>query len=417
MTLGRNFWIYRAGRFTHEFFAHSLMYAISVWVILNNDNAEFSLAIFLMVSLLIEQVGALLFSPYADRFCKRKIMLFSDVISFFPLLLMAYLSALDELSITALMIGFWMFSMFRSLFISASSAILPELVEKQYLVKAQASIQGLQGVLMVLSGLAGGILAHYLALSLLFLLCSFGIFCSLISVFLIRPNREHKTIKASGKGSWIGEFSDGVRYFRKYRMFWGLVSFLALINLVFGSIFYLSEVLVVRDLGLSAKHIGYVVSTFAIGTIVGSIIYSVFVEQLKRWSIIVGAFFTIGLVFMLPSLHQEYWLVLTCFFLAGLLTIFINAPLFGQISAAIEPAYRSRCINLVLFFVGIIQPLGIALSAFLLKHFSVHNVMFLYGVWFVVVSIPIINNAIFVKFISKSEKRVNRWLNLVYSRR
>lgn len=418
-SLGRSFWLYLGGRFVHSFCYLALLFGVSVWVIHSGENGASRAAFFTASSLVITLVFPPLFAPISDRFCRRKIMLISDVVSVFPVLILMLVAYFDRLTFWILCLVFWFYSCVRSLFDSSSNSILPQLVSVEKMGKAQVSLQASGSVLSVMSGLLGAYIASMVPLWQLFALCVIGIMGSIVSVYFIQvraiqsdENKARETVGAVK--TWLADLIGGWLYVREVKVLWRLMWILAGINFVVGPFTYLVEVYVLRDMGLTAKELGHAVLFSAIGVLISTYIYRRHEMNFRSWRYIVTGLVLLGPVLIVTGMINNYIAVMFACLLKSLLVTLVNVPLHVQITLSIKENFRSRVLNLLGTISGISIPISLMIYGWLLERVDVADVLILVGALILFFAPMLWLNTYMYRFMRISGARISRWCNLVY---
>lgn len=337
----------------------------------------------------VEMLPYLLLGPYAgalaDRVDRRKIMLWSDLVSGGLLVAMAGLTFVaNGPPIWALFLFGFLLTTARVFFNPAKNASVPNLVPEEKLMAANsiavASDQSLWLISIafstaVLTGLYDlDRMLFYLAFMGLNALSFFGSAAYILKLPAIVAVRE-------GTAGAIADIVEGLRYVRTRRFI--LLTLIAQVGITLSISPFFVVYLASNEkwFGGSPQALGMIEVSFMLGMILVSL------AVMRRRIVRVGWAYSLGLglggfFVAVMALFPMLWLFCFWNFLAGVAIGFVDLPTQTYTQATTPDAYRGRVMALKNLLMMGLQPVGMALGGVLLKAFGIVPMYFLIGTGF-----------------------------------
>jgi hypothetical protein len=248
-----------------------IFYVALAWQAYDLSGAASALSLVLTAMFGARLLFLLVGGAIADRFDRRRVMISADLIRAACLAVVAVLGAMDTLALWHLAVAVAVFSIGDALFLPASRALLPSLVGRDDLGRANALLSASRPITSrVVGPLLGGVAIGIGGAASGFALDSASF---VLSALLLAFLRTRAVPEGHEEGaSLFGEIVEGLRFVRGER--WLAVSLLAA---AVGLLFYLGPVsvllprLIKIDMGGSAVDYGIVLTAGGIGGIAGSL--------------------------------------------------------------------------------------------------------------------------------------------------
>ena len=267
---------------------------------------------------------ALIAGALADRLDRLRTMRHVNLLRFAVIGLMAALALLDLLSLPALYIAAFVLGIGETLFDTAAQSIMPSLVGREQLSKANGRLYAaelsmnqfigppLGGLLVSLSvplALAGSALCYVFAAGGLMLI-----------VGDFRPARTGPPTRIHT------EVLEGLRYLARHRLLRTLAGMVGLMNLATSAVFAIFALYAVAPgpMGLSEAGFGLLLTTFAVGSVIGSVLVERIERRFGRASVLTLGVLGAGLPLFVPALTTEPTLVGAAFAVMGLTLMLWN---------------------------------------------------------------------------------------------
>jgi DHA3 family macrolide efflux protein-like MFS transporter len=346
--LNRNFLLLLQARSVSNLGQQASHIAIIYWVMQATGSATQ-----MGVVAMLGSIPALLAAPIggflADRYSRKWIMIGNDLFRAVILVVLPFL-LWSEVDVTWIMIYVYLatFAMAASgsIFMPAVGAILPQLVPKQTLTRANSLTQGSSALTSLLGQGLGGVLFRVLGPALLFLMDAFTYLLSAISILFIgepaRATRE-VPVERTIADAFVRDTKEGIGYcwqqvgLRKILLAALVVNFFAAPTIV------LLPLLVDRTYGLAADWYGYFVALMVLGNIAGMLLTGTLnLTRKKRWAWATGGFTVGGIAFLAIGFAPPLPVTAGLFFTLGAGTSVLNVLLISKVQASVAADILGR---------------------------------------------------------------------------
>jgi 1-acyl-sn-glycerol-3-phosphate acyltransferase len=240
----------------------------------------------------------------ADRLPRRGLMVAADLIRCVIMLLFVYLMVFTS-SWGALgpFLPLVLVGVFAAVFAPAREAMLPSLIARDQLVRANGLMAGLGIIAAMIAAVISGYLADHYSPKVSFRFDAATFFASAMLLTFLRPPRLHAMGAEHGSlGAAVGDVVDGFRYVRQHRR---AIELLAIAGLFWfcGSLVRCAMPAIVRDVYEgSYRHIGTFQAFLGVGFILGAIIVGILGDALRSEIAITWGLFGISVAILLFAL-------------------------------------------------------------------------------------------------------------------
>lgn len=384
----RNLWV---GQVISQF-GDQMYGLVFLWLVLEVTNSPTAVGI----------VGAFSAAPYvffslyagtlADRIDRRLLLLWSDILSAILIFLFAVILAFDPKPHlwTICAFGFALGSA-NVIAAPARAAIIPRLVPVDRLQDAMAMNSMSQGAMPLLGSLlSAAILTPLFKLSSLFAyLLTFGIngLTFLISALFMRALPRVVALREDGQKNMWQDTKDGIRYLFSHPILLPSVFVSIGISLCISPFMPAYVVVAQQQYNGSPGLLGLLETGFFAGIVIGSLLAMRF--KTKRPGIAFAFWFAICALPIVPMgyiayLGTSYWVKIGVFwllnFISGIAMPLGQIPLQTLIQSQTEDAFRGRVNSALGMVIGIVWPLGTALSGYLISILGLPNLFVLMGI-------------------------------------
>lgn len=264
----RDFALLTTGR-TISLLGDGFFFVALAWQVydISNDPAALSIV---GVSLTLPLVlFVLVGGVFADRYDRRKLMIWADVIRAIAIGVIGILSITGAIELWHLIVLIAFVGLGDAFFNPASSAIIPDVVPEQDLAQANSLLATMRPLMINLLGPAlAGLTVAFVGTGAAFLVdaASFGV--SALAVAAMRPLPRHTEVVEHGLRQTIGQVADGLRYVRSKPWIWAtLVSAMLSLLVFLGPVQVLVPYLVRNQLQLGADSLGLIFAAGGVGGI------------------------------------------------------------------------------------------------------------------------------------------------------
>lgn len=324
-------------------------------------------------------VFVLVAGALADRLDRRATMRNVQVFRAGIVGAMAVLAVTGTLSLPVLYVAAFVLGVVETLFDTAAQSILPSLVDRDQLAKANGRLYAVElvanafvgpplgGVLMAVSvGLALGGSALGYALAAVALLLVTGSF---------RPERGGAPTRITA------DIAEGLRYLVRHRLLRTLAIMVGVMNLASAAtqaIFVLYAV-APGPLGLSEPLFGVLLTSFAIGSLAGSLLADRVERRIGRQAVLLIAIVASAVSLAVPGMTTNPFLVGASFAIAGVFLVMWNVITVSLRQRIVPDALLGRVNSAYRLFAWGTQPLGALLGGVIGQVFGLPAVFLLAG--------------------------------------
>jgi DHA3 family macrolide efflux protein-like MFS transporter len=350
------------------------------WYLAKETGSATILATAMMVNFIPPVVLGPFIGPFIDRWNRKKIMIFGDLVTMLltlALVVLFYTNTIQIWHIYVVMFGRSVSGVFQG---PALSASIPMIVPEKHLVRANGLNMTLNGIINIIGPPSGAFLMEALpihwVLSVDIITAVIAVGC-LLPLTIPQPPRTTLTIKFNV----IGDMVQGFRYIASWRGLLFLIILGSMLNFFAGPVNALLPLFVTNHLGGDVLKLGWLQTAFGVGVIAGGLILSVWGGFKRRiltcfmgliiWSI---AIFTFG--FTTESL---FFMGLALVLFAGLGITMNNAPVGAILQATVARDIQGRVFTLVNSIATAMVPLGLAIAGPVADAIGVRTMWYISG--------------------------------------
>ncbi|WP_264448776.1 MFS transporter [Bacillus cereus] len=301
----------------------------------------------------------LFLSPFiggiVDRFSKKKIMIFTDILR--GIIVLTYLLAIYKIEI--IFISNICLSVLSCLFEPAKQSTLKNIVNQNHLVTANSLSSTINGFMSIMGASLGGIIAQALSIEVAFLMNSLSYF---ISAFIIHRMKIPSRNTFSTKKAFFTDIKDGYTYIMQQKIILTLI----LVGISWGIIGGAYQLLLtIYAERIFHSNIGILYTVQGAGLMIGSLLVNLYIskneEKMKRafgWAYLLQGIFFLG--FILSNQLIIGIITLLCMRIAGgiivpldttLLQTYTHENMMGKVFSFHYSIYGSL-IQLSMFITG-----------------------------------------------------------------
>ncbi len=323
---------------------------------------------------------AILVSPFAgslaDRKNRVKIMVLADIIQAICTIILAFLAYYGKLNLFSLMFFSAIMSASYAYFMPASMAIIPQIVSKENLVRANSFIQMTSSFSVVIGPIIGVGLIAAIGVPMAFLGNSVSFFLS--AVFLTRIKTKQIEITAK-KLSFFDTIKDGFKTIKEYPIASKLLDKTAVINFFFAAITIVIPIFAGKIYRMDSKGIGFMMSSYGVGMFVSSIIFGTKKFKANPKNLIVFSIVGVGLMFILFGEIHNFYVSLFSLFSIGFLLNVANINILALYQSKLPENVLGRVMSFISAISFSLTPLSYAVTGILIDILGVSTVLLISG--------------------------------------
>lgn len=405
MKYKRNLLLYMFGRFISYTGTGIQQVALPLYI-LDVTHSGIMMGIFSAVNLVPNIIALPFAGILGDRKSRKNIMMASDYVRGIFVLLLGYLAMNGSLNIVFLFTLQVFISIMDSIFNASSTAILPELVEEDELMKGIAARGGVDAVSMIIGPSIGGIIYGVFGIKTVFCLNGITFIISGICCTLIAYANKDRNLGILTFKSFFTENSDVFYFIKKNRALLQLFSLALVTNFLVAPLFDIVLPYVVKKgIGFSSQQYGYLISFFTFGILLGNILMGTCLVKFSRKLIMKNSLvFQAIILFMFPAAvfpitvnylgghsMELFMLLAGIMFLGGFFNSGLNTPLNTNLQEMVPNRMRSRFFSVLGIFGQGAIPLGSLIYGILLDRFHYFCILM------VAMSVVFIITLVFIK--------------------
>lgn len=280
-------------------------YAIALaWWILQKTNSPSIMGLFLLVSTLPSILIGFFAGALADRWMRRTILIITDIIRGSLVMVISFLAMNNILEVWHVFAISFLLSAAAAFYDPAVQAIIPEIVEKESLTRANAMSQMVGGICTVAGPLLGAMAVSMFGITWVFLANGISYFLSAILACFIVMNRVYRDFKE--KKYILKDIREGIEFLKSQKQVTLIMKIIAIAHFFLGSLMVSLPFLAKSLDGDGVKNLGYLEMMIGAGLIAGSI----FIGTRKKSSVterkLISFILIVGICFAVLSMTQYF---------------------------------------------------------------------------------------------------------------
>lgn len=313
-----------------------------------------------------------------DRFDKKKLMIFCDIIRAVLIILVPYIPSKWGLFV----IAFFM-ATFTTIFQNSSNALIPDLVPQEKLMVANSFVASTLSFVDVLGFAVAGVVVGFLGVKLTFVVDSLTFLCCAI---LLTGLSSHIS-KEISENNFFRDFAEGIKYHFTTPIVRNLLFVMIPVALVMGITNSLFIIATRKVMGVSSSYYGFLLGVQSTGMVLSGVIIGRYSASLSRRVLMIVSYLVSGISIALIGYTSNFYLALPLFFFVGFSWIGITLSSITLIQENVPREFLGR----VLSVRGMISRLGMFVSmsvvGILADNHGVSIVIFSGGLLFIMTSL------------------------------
>lgn len=347
--------------FTASIFAvtgFSMFLTTTTWYVITDLNLPSLLGIVLIAitvpRLLMMTYGGVL----ADNYKKSTIMFGTNLAQAVLLLCITLLVWNDLMALTFLLIFAGLFGMLDAFFGPASTSLLPKIVDRPQLQKANAYFQGVDQVSFILGPVLAGMIMEFFNVSASFFVAF--ILVSLSALIILPPFIKEAAVENKLKQSQMENLKEGFDYVRQSNfLLTGMLILITLNFFVFGTL-HVAIPLLVDIYGGTPINLSYMEMSLSIGMVFGTLILGRYIIAKKGRVSLFGLLGTV-IFYIIFSFMDNLTLLPFMLLFIGFAMSFVFIPFFTAAQEITENRMMGRVMSLIFLAMNGFDPIAYAL--------------------------------------------------------
>ena len=333
-----------------------VQYAI-IWHVTLTTQSGVILTISTLCAFLPQIVISLFAGVWADRYPRKFLIIFADLLTAVSTLILAVIFLLGYRELWLLFLVSGIRSIGAGIQTPAVNALLPQLVPTDKLIKVNGINGTLQPFIMIAAPLASGALLSLSRLESIFFIDVVTAMIA-VSLLLVLKVPAHQKAAAPQSTGYFDDLKAGLTYIRHNPVIKVLFVFYAAVFFLVAPVAFLSPLMVARSFGEEVWRLTANEVTFFVGSILGGVIMTV-------WGGFKNHFRTIGLscilwaiLFTGLGLSKVFVLYLILMFLSGIPMPLLNVPTTTLLQEMVRPDMQGRVFGVMQLIMTTVMPIG-----------------------------------------------------------
>ncbi len=328
------------------------------WYIVNQLEKESFLGIVLILTTVPRLFFMLIGGALADRYNPIKIMMISNISRGILLIMMALLFHFNFLNIWILMIFALLYGILDAYFWPASSAILPSIVKKENLTRANSIMRAAVHLSMILGPIVCALILAKFGYTSTFIFISILVGLSLLLLKFINCSTFEREID---KNTLFSDVKEGFIYISKTKVILSFIIVFMVFNFLFMGPVGLGAPLIVQNvLKGDAMILAILDSGWAIGLLLGSILTGLINLNKKRGKTVMYLLLFIGLLTIIFGYIDFVWGSVIIISLMGISMSMVNIPIYSFVQEKTDEKMLGRVMSLLNISSNGLVPLSFA---------------------------------------------------------
>lgn len=278
-------------------------YAIALaWWILQNTNSPTIMGLFLFTSVLPGVLLGFFAGALVDRWKRKNILIITDIIRGGLVLTISFLAINNSLETWQVFVIAFCLSIASAFFDPAVQAILPEIVEKDKLPKANGISQMVGGISTVAGPLLGAVFVSLFGIAWVFLANGISYLSSALLACFIKVKKDYRNFDEK-KYFWK-DIKEGIHFLKNQKRIILVLKIIATAHFFLGSLMVSLPFLAKSLQGNGINNLGILEMMLGVGMIGASLFLSFIKKEFINERKLITAILLMGISFLLISIAQ-----------------------------------------------------------------------------------------------------------------
>jgi len=387
------------------------------WYILTITSSALQMSIYMAIGTVVYVVMGPIGGVIADRHNRKMLIIWMDYLRGAAVAITGLLMYFNIQSIWMLYITSAILSICGAIFVPASNALIPNIVQEEQLTKANSMAASIQSISGIVGLVVGGVLYALIGIKAIFILNAVSyVACGILENFIILP-KETSEVNLSGDesnlnikegavvGNMLNELLESFKYIKNEKGFFILILFSAVINFVLTPVFAIYVPYIFNQvLKTSAQRYSIVSAAMSIGFLLGAAIVSRTFKGEKINKILrfcnIGITAIILAIYMTMKLYSinvissfiVVILFIILFLILGTTLSILNIPIMVVIQKIIPNEMLGRVSALTSTLAMMAMPLGMIIGGTLTDIFAINVLLFATAIIYGIITIYLCAN-------------------------
>ena len=377
--------VFLVGQTVTTFGSMLVQYAI-LWHLTLTTKSGTVLALAAIFGFLPQAIVSVFAGVWADRINRKVMIIVADLsiaLATFGLALLM-LSGVDVLWLIFLVMAVRSFG--AGVQTPAISALLPQIVPTEKLMRVNGINSSVQSSLMLLAPIAAAaVYANFSLVGILFI----DVVTAIIGVALLATVAVPTLARAASldKPSYFADLKEGINYTFTHELVRWVIAIFGIVFLLIVAPSNLSPLMLVRNFGTEVWKLTVLEISFGVGMAIGGALMAILASKLDRITTIIATSALFGVLAIVMGFTTNLILFFSLFFLIGLIVPAFSTSAMTLLQETVEPERQGRVFGFVGIVMAVAMPLGMAILGPLADVVSVEIILIATGALTVVIAV------------------------------
>lgn len=376
---------------TISLFGSSLVQFAIIWYTTLSTKSGIMIAVSAVCSFLPQIVISPFSGVWADRYNRRLLIIFGDMLVAASTLILALLFLLGYGELWTIFLVSGIRSIGTGIQSPAVNAFLPQIVPTEMLIKVNGINGSIQSLIMLLSPAASGALLTLTSLGATF---SVDVVTALIAIFIMMTLRvaPHKKASEQKNTGYFIDFAEGLRYIGQHDFIKGFMMFYGIFMFLIVPAAFLTPLMIARTFGEEVWRLTANEVLFSAGSILGGIIIATWGGFKNRIHTIAFACTAIGILTASLGFSTTFVVYLIIIFITGITLPFFNSASVVLLQEKVEQDMQGRVFSFFQIVSSTAMPVGMILFGSVADIIKIELLLIITGAPLIVLGVGVFNN-------------------------
>ena len=338
------------------------------WLVLEITGSAFDVGVVAAASTLPTLFLSLFGGVIVDRYPKRTILLWTQSAAMILAFILGVFAVSGTVTIWIIIALSFLLGCVNALNVPALQAFLSEIVDREDLASAIAMNSAIYNVSRVIGPAIAGFLISATGTGVAFLINGVSFFAVILSLLSMKDLSEKGTAKIPIHP--LQSIREGLTYSWEHPLIRTIVLFIAVISIFAWSYVTMLPVIAKRTFGMDASGLGYLYGVSGLGSVLGTVVVSIYSRKIDRLVFIAGGNILFALALIGFTFTTALPVALSFLFIAGFGLVAAVSTMSATIQSTVDDRFRGRVMSLyMMVFMGF-MPIGNVEVGYLSEHFG-----------------------------------------------
>lgn len=376
---------------TISLFGSSLVQYAIIWYITINTNSGIMMTIATLCGFLPQLLISLFAGVWADRFSRKKLIMYSDASIAISTLVLAILFLIGYDKMWLLFVISAIRSIGSGIQTPSINAVIPQLTAEDKLLKVNSINGTLQSITLLIAPAVSGMLLANATLEMIFFI---DVITAIIGISILSFIKIplHEGAIENSKVDQIKHLFEGIKYVKDSSFLKAFFKYYSIMSFLIVPIAFLTPLLINRIFGENIWYLTLNEMTFFLGSIIGGIALSIWGGFKSKIKTIAFASILSGILIALLGFANVLVVYLILMTISGVLMPYFNAPSISLLQEKTSQDIQGRIFSLVQLIATAMMPLGMVIFGPLADVVSIKYLLIVTGFFLAILGIVMLKD-------------------------